>query len=115
MGLNTRCGTGIKDGICKASQFQVQLRLFNLVLKLLSHRLDELRKLFDVGFMQDLLGQVTLTFDLFFQRFWHVRYYIGQHELCEINNVLRGGQNGTFRTLKVQTLKMKVFHEAYRI
>lgn len=115
MGLNTRCGTGIKDDICKALQFQVQLRLFNLVLKLLSHRLDGFRKLFDVGFMQDLLRQVTLPFDLFFQRFRHIRYYIGQHELCEINNVLRGEQNGTFRTLNVQTLhvkkKMKVFHE----
>lgn len=117
MGLNTRCGTGIKDDICKSSQFQVQLWLFNLVLKLLSHRFDELRKLFDVGFIQDLLRQVTLPFDLFFQRFRHIRYYIGQHELCEINNVLRGEQNGTFRTLNVQTLHVKenesLFHEVF--
>lgn len=111
MDLNMTRGTGIKDGQCKTSQLQVQLqlRLFNLVLKLLSDGLHEFLKLLDVGFMQDLLRQVTLPFDLFFQRFRHIRYYVGQHEFCEINDVLRGEQNSIFRTLKTQT--QSLFHE----
>lgn len=109
MDLNMRRGTGIKDGKCKASQLQVQLqlqlRLFNLVLKLLSDGLHEFLKLLDVGFMQDLLRQVTLPFDLFFHRFRHIRYYVGQHEFWEINDVLRGEQNSIFRIFKTQTQK----------
>lgn len=77
----------------KASQFQIQLWLFNLVLEIVSDGLHELLEVFNVGFMQDDLGQVTLPFDLLLQSFWHVRDHVGQHELGEINNVLRGEEN----------------------
>ncbi len=102
----TGCGSGIKvkDGNgcgfrfdmswhLKASQFQIQLWLFNLVQQIVRDGLHELLEVFNVGFMQDDLRQVTLPFDLLLQSFWHVRDHVGQDELGEINNVLRGEEN----------------------
>ncbi len=61
----------------KASQFQIQLWLFNLVQQIVRDGLHELLEVFNVGFMQDDLRQVTLPFDLLLQSFWHVRDHVG--------------------------------------
>lgn len=91
----------------KASQFQIQLWFFKLVLQIVSDGLHELLEVFDVGFMQDDLRQVTLSFDLLLQSFRHVRDHVGQHELGEINNVLRGQENRIFTTTE-QTCFIKL-------
>lgn len=43
-----------------------------------------------VGLMEDNLGQVFLPFDLFLHSVRDVRDHVGQEELGEVNDVLRG-------------------------
>lgn len=42
--------------------------------------------------MEDNLGQVLLSFDLFFDSVWDVRDHGRQDELGKVNNVLCGGE-----------------------
>lgn len=42
--------------------------------------------------MEDNLGQVLLSFDLFFDSVWDVRDHGSQDELGKVNNVLCGGE-----------------------
>lgn len=45
--------------------------------------------------MEDNLGQVLLSFDLFSDSVWDVRDHVGQDELGEVNNVLREVEEDT--------------------
>lgn len=73
---------------------QVCLYLFNVIVVGWSQTLGHQ---FEVGLVEDNVGQVPLSFDLLSDGVRHVRDHIRQDELGEVNNVLHREEEHMFR------------------
>lgn len=76
------------------SEIKLQLLLRRIRLRVLDNHVCGWFQTFghqlEVCLVEDNLGQVLLSFDLFFDCVRDVWDHVGQDELCKVNNVLRG-------------------------
>lgn len=63
---------------------------------------------FEVGLVQDDLGQVLLSLDLLPDGVWHIRNDVGQDELRQVNNVLRAEDRHEFTSVSLQSFSAPV-------